>query len=275
LEAEPEALPEEFIPLEEEDEEVLPPEEPVTEPAEPELEELGPEELEPEELEEPLALEEEPEELSELEPEGEPETEPEEPETEEVVEAETDAEPEEPLELEEEPEELSEVEPEGETIESETEGEEPEVAELQGPKPLPPQKAQAPGATKPEKDQKKAATGMDRERVLNLFQYLKDLTSNLPEEQRNAFKKSDARLRMEYVIDRLEGRKGLFKEVRERIGRGQEESTPSLAKSPDIAKTLAYLGNLAKALPDRDLTQAIERKVQKVVKDIAHGGKGD
>jgi len=105
-----------------------------------------------------------------------------EPESESIPELE--AEPEEPLELEEEGEELSELEPEAEP-------EKPEETEPLESKPSPQtQKAQAPGAVKPEETKKNDTPGMDREKFINLFQYLKGLASNLPEEQRNAFKKA-------------------------------------------------------------------------------------
>jgi hypothetical protein len=109
---------------------------------------------------------------------------------------------------------------------------------------------------------------------LDLFKYLKDLADKLPDAQRDTFRKSDARLRMEFIIDRLEGKKGLLKEVQERpvapVPEGAKTVPGKEKRKIDVAETLAYLGSLAKSLPDRDLTNAIERKVDTVIMDLRH-----
>ncbi|HON13822.1 MAG TPA: hypothetical protein PK897_06860, partial [Treponema sp.] len=118
--------------------------------------------------------------------------------------------------------------------------------------------------------------GLSEQSMLNLFQYLKNLTEELPEPQKKAFKASEARLKMEYVIDKLEGHKGLFKSLTEKVNSSPEPQPPFQKKSkPDplaVAKTLAYLSNMAKTLPDKDLTHVIEKKVDTVVKGLVSDG---
>ncbi|MCA1949616.1 MAG: tetratricopeptide repeat protein [Treponema sp.] len=118
--------------------------------------------------------------------------------------------------------------------------------------------------------------GLSETAMLNLFQYLKNLTEELPEDQKRAFKASEVRLKMEYVIDKLEGHQGLFKTLMGKTGLAQEQKVPARQESkPDpksVAQTLAYLSNLAKTLPDRDLTRVIEKKVDTVVKGLVPDG---
>jgi len=82
---------------------------------------------------------------------------------------------------------------------------------------------------------------------------------------------------MEYVIDKLEGHKGLFKSLAEKtkIPEDAKGTTAPRTKQADpesVAKTLAYLSSLAKILPDKDLTHVIEKKVNTVVKGLVSDG---
>jgi hypothetical protein len=53
--------------------------------------------------------------------------------------------------------------------------------------------------------------------MLGLMNYLKTLATSLPHKDRDAFMQSDARLSMEYIIDMLEGRKGLILDIETRL----------------------------------------------------------
>jgi hypothetical protein len=84
---------------------------------------------------------------------------------------------------------------------------------------------------------------------------------------------SDTRLSMEYIIDSLEGRKGLFRGIQERLppeNRVVHDEPKKVrgVKPLDVTGTLAFLGKLAAALPDQNLTAAITRKVDTVIGDI-------
>jgi tetratricopeptide (TPR) repeat protein len=110
-------------------------------------------------------------------------------------------------------------------------------------------------------------------KMLGLIQYLKNLAESLPNEKRDAFMKSDARLGMEYIIDTLEGRKGLFREIQERVPealspREKQERAADVPKPKDVTNTLAYLGKLATALSDQHLSAAITRKVDTVILEM-------
>jgi hypothetical protein len=255
-EPEEELLPEESMLEEElEAEEELLPEEPMLE-----------EELEPEEEllpEEPMLEE-------ELEPEEEPLTE--EPMLDEELEPEEELLPEEPMleeEPEPEPEMLEEYEPATEpAVELEPENE-PEAIPQSKPEPLA-------GEQKPSKN-------IPRKKALDLMRYLKDLADSLPQDRQDAFRKSDAHMQMEYVIDRLEGKKGLLKEAQRKnppvpvleksvetaTETSREKATSTKEDLKKLASTLAYLGKLAGNLPDKDITEALERKVGRVIGELS------
>jgi tetratricopeptide (TPR) repeat protein len=113
----------------------------------------------------------------------------------------------------------------------------------------------------------------EKPKMLGLIQYLRSLAESLPKEKRDTFMKSDARLGMEYIIDTLEGRKGLFRGIQERVPVAlsppkQQRETADVPKPKDVTNTLAYLGKLASALSDQHLSAAITRKVDTVIMDM-------
>lgn len=112
-----------------------------------------------------------------------------------------------------------------------------------------------------------------RQAAIDLFRYLQNLANALPEDRRASFSKSDARLKMAYVIDKLEGRQGLLKEVSERAPQAEAKPVHPAGppKSAEVERTLTYLGKLAGALPDRGLTDALERKLGNVIKGLKRG----
>jgi hypothetical protein len=79
-------------------------------------------------------------------------------------------------------------------------------------------------------------------------------------------------LSLEFLIDVLQGRKGLYKDIKERIGEDRE--TPEKGESAgalppaQVTGTLAYLERLASALPDQTLSAAITRKADAVITEI-------
>jgi hypothetical protein len=122
--------------------------------------------------------------------------------------------------------------------------------------------------------------------------YLKDLAGTLPEKKKDNFMQSDARLSMEYVINTLEGKKGLLKEIKGKVPPAQRASASipgsdrragsapggldrrtgsagegAFAKEK-IANTLSYLGNLSGSIPDRNLFTALKQKVQSIMARI-------
>jgi hypothetical protein len=152
----------------------------------------------------------------------------------------------------------------------------------------------------PEDSEKKS-----KEDLLGLMKFLKAMAGSLPDKDRDTFMQSDARVSMEYIIDTLEGRKGLIKDIEQRKSAAPEvpaaatpvteaaeapaapEAAPlsrmaALRAAPPrntgkpkkrhtIADMLAFLGKLAGALPDPHLGTAISRKVNKVLSGIKPG----
>ncbi|GHU82251.1 hypothetical protein FACS189468_6270 [Spirochaetia bacterium] len=122
----------------------------------------------------------------------------------------------------------------------------------------------------PEEPEKK----LSREELLDLLHYLKGLTDFLPEKKRETFMQSNARLSLDYVIDVLEGRKGLDQETEAPLpvpapGTPAEEAGTTGAPKPvELAGTLAYLGELASTLPGSDLAALITRKIDTIMTEI-------
>jgi hypothetical protein len=79
---------------------------------------------------------------------------------------------------------------------------------------------------------------------------------------------------MEYIIDTLEGRKGLIKDIEERNGGAKVEEVDGIM-IPGIRGTLSFLAELAGALPDPGLGAAVSRKVNGIITDIEKIRTGD
>jgi hypothetical protein len=141
--------------------------------------------------------------------------------------------------------------------------------------------------------------GITKSDIIVLMYYLRDLSAGLTGKSREDFARSDTRLGLEYIIDTLEGRKGLLREIRDQPPPGTspaaepaelaepggpaeyaEPAEPAETAKPaggipnakDLADTLEYLRNLAAALPDPDLGAAINRRVNRVITEIRQSG---
>ncbi|MDR2607997.1 MAG: hypothetical protein LBC57_06350, partial [Treponema sp.] len=97
--------------------------------------------------------------------------------------------------------------------------------------------------------------------MLGLMNYLMDLSHSLPENERETFMQSDVRVSMEYLIDTMEGHRGLRKDIEDR----HNISTEGASGKASLSGTLAYLKTLAGALPDQDLGKAVSRKLETVM----------
>jgi hypothetical protein len=102
--------------------------------------------------------------------------------------------------------------------------------------------------------QKEKTTGVAKTDMLALMNYLKGLAGSLPNKERDNFMQSDARISMEYVIDTLEGRKGLFREIEARrpvepqaMAAGVAEKPAEAAPAPAAAAAGATAGTVATA----------------------------
>jgi hypothetical protein len=71
------------------------------------------------------------------------------------------------------------------------------------------------------------------------MKFLKTMTGSLPESARDNFMQSDARISMEYIIDTLEGRQGLIRDIEQRkaasasgVGASQNQAAPAAPEPP-------------------------------------------
>jgi hypothetical protein len=117
---------------------------------------------------------------------------------------------------------------------------------------------------------------LETEDIARLLNHLKGLTRELPGKEIEHFLDSDVRLSLEFLIDVLQGRKGLYHDIKERLGEDSEiqeggEHDGTLPPA-EVAGTLTYLEQLASALPDRELSAAITRKANAVIAEIKQSG---
>jgi hypothetical protein len=124
-----------------------------------------------------------------------------------------------------------------------------------------------PGEKESDKD------GVTKGAVLGLMNYLKDLSSSLREKKKDDFMQSDARLSMEYVINTLNGKKGLLKEINKRKPQKEQNAPPykpatAKVSGEKIAGTLSYLENLSDSVYDKNLNITLRQKVQSIMSKI-------
>jgi len=113
----------------------------------------------------------------------------------------------------------------------------------------------------------------NRDSILGLMNYLKGLSGSLPEGKKDSFMKSDARLSLEYMINTLEGKKGLLKEIKTKVPSNEPPAVQSGTAEVPIATdkitgTLSYLGNLSGSIHDKNLFTALRKKVQSITSKI-------
>jgi hypothetical protein len=114
-----------------------------------------------------------------------------------------------------------------------------------------------------------AAKNIEVTDMVGLLKSLKGLAEALPDKNKSDFLASDCRLSMEFIIDVLEGRKGLFRNIEERKGESIEEIVVLSEPAPEeVAGTLGYLEGLAAQLPDTELSAAIARKTKTVITEL-------
>jgi hypothetical protein len=117
---------------------------------------------------------------------------------------------------------------------------------------------------------------LEAESIVKLLNHLKGLAHGLPDKDVEQFLNSDVRLSLEFLIDVLQGRKGLYKDIKERLG--EDKKTPENGEpagappATQVAGTLTYLEHLASALPDQTLSAVITRKTDAVIAGIRQNG---
>lgn len=105
---------------------------------------------------------------------------------------------------------------------------------------------------------------------LALFLKLKELLSYLPETEKNEFLVSGIRIKLDYIISRLSGGKGLFAAAEEMIENGAVKPYSALDKTGSedrnlFAEGIAVLKNLVSEVSDKSLGIAMERQLDKIL----------
>jgi hypothetical protein len=110
-------------------------------------------------------------------------------------------------------------------------------------------------------------------RQAGLLGYLEELAEYLPEQEKSGFLRSDARLKIEYIKAKLQGKVG----VKRRIETGYTPPSPPAPERSsrqgelsmeEIADTFAFIGTLAAHHPDKNLGTMLQSKVKGIVQRI-------
>jgi hypothetical protein len=103
-----------------------------------------------------------------------------------------------------------------------------------------------------------------------MFDYLVQLTGDLPEQQNRAFLESDIRLRIETIKARLTGRPGLRADIeRYGMGREAEEGSEPLRVTPKrLRDTFGYIQSLSGYHPNHKIADALKTRLEFLMKAL-------
>ena len=109
---------------------------------------------------------------------------------------------------------------------------------------------------------------VDPERLAELFLYLRDLFTCLPQDQLEVFLNSSERLQIYYIIARLSGQLGL----KERASVIQQACNAVISEPPyndnAIVRLISYLRDLSVALTDQELGIRIRQELEELASNI-------
>ena len=109
----------------------------------------------------------------------------------------------------------------------------------------------------------------DPERLAQLFVYLRDLFTYLPQEELDVFLNSSERIQIYYIIARLSGELGL----KERANLIQQACSVSTVQPPyndeAIFKLLTYLRDLSISLSDQELGTRVRQELEQLMANMA------
>ena len=95
--------------------------------------------------------------------------------------------------------------------------------------------------------------------------YLEELTEYLPERRKSSFLHSDARLKIEYIKSRLQGRSGIKNQIENKFTPQVPSSSLDVGK---IAETFDFMKNLASYHPDKTLGTMLQSKLNGILHKI-------
>ncbi len=102
----------------------------------------------------------------------------------------------------------------------------------------------------------------------DMFQDLRSLCSWLPPEAKDKFMHSLARLKLDYVISRLNGRPGLLAAAQALRKTGGMTSPASDVKTGSLLKTMSYMQTLTGALPDKVQGDLLGSEVSRIAEAL-------
>jgi len=111
----------------------------------------------------------------------------------------------------------------------------------------------------------------------SLVNYLEELTEYLPDKRKSSFLHSDARLKIEYIKSKLQGRSGIKNQIESRYAPRVEDATKGKADGTvggssldmgKIAETFDFMKNLASYHPDKTLATMLQSKLNAVLYKI-------
>jgi hypothetical protein len=111
----------------------------------------------------------------------------------------------------------------------------------------------------------------------SLVNYLEELTEYLPEKRKSSFHHSDARLKIEYIKSKLQGRSGIRNQIETKFaprvdgaatGPGDSAGGGSSLDPEKIAETFDFMKNLASFHPDKTLGTMLQSKMNAVLRKI-------
>ena len=140
------------------------------------------------------------------------------------------------------------------------------------------------------RDKEEKPKDPEKASVAEMFSYVRDLCNFLPQPKKTLFLTSDERLKLESVINRLEGKPGLLHETNtvekivekfeptpnethtdapttfvKRTQKKEEMLEEKKPTSKDISNTFLYLQGLAQSVPDKHLSAALDSKIRRVL----------
>jgi tetratricopeptide (TPR) repeat protein len=114
--------------------------------------------------------------------------------------------------------------------------------------------------------------GVPIQQLVDLFKYLKSITDFLPEDNKNDFTQSDARLNIEHIINTLEGHKGILQEIQKKTtvstGEESENFDGKELKVSELTEFFEYLEQLTNNIPDTSLAELLASKIKKALAAI-------
>ena len=102
-------------------------------------------------------------------------------------------------------------------------------------------------------------------RTFEMFNSLRGLCSYLPDEKKDEFFSDLNRVKLDYVIDRLEGKPGLLAAAQALHSSGLVKPYTGAPKKEFLQRTLSYMDSLANTLTDKGHARALRKEIHRVL----------